>query len=106
MADDIVIEDPIGVSPLDPAGKGHRGKAAVSDFWDANIAPASIQIDVHESFAAGQESAHRMTLTTTFETGTRTIVDGVFTYRVNDAGLLTALRGFWELDRIRVEQPA
>ena len=28
MADDVVIEDPIGVSPLDPVGKGHRGKEA------------------------------------------------------------------------------
>ena len=27
FADDAVIEDPVGVSPLDPSGQGHRGKA-------------------------------------------------------------------------------
>jgi steroid delta-isomerase len=31
MADDICIEDPIGVSVLDPVGKGQCGKEAVSE---------------------------------------------------------------------------
>ena len=45
MADDVVIEDPIGVSPLDPVGRGHRGKEAVGAFWDQNIERSSIQIE-------------------------------------------------------------
>ena len=65
MADDIVIEDPIGVSVLDPIGKGQCGKLAVSAFWDKNIENSTIQIEAHESYAAGDESAHLMTLTTT-----------------------------------------
>jgi steroid delta-isomerase len=106
MADDVVIEDPIGVSPLDPVGKGHRGKEAVGAFWDRNIEPSTIQIDVHESYAAGMESAHLMTLTTTLPGGAKTIVRGIFTYALNDDGKLTALRGYWQLDQIKVEQPA
>ena len=105
MADDVVIEDPIGVSPLDPVGKGHRGKEAVSAFWDQNIERSSIQIEVHESFAAGMESAHLMTLTTTLPDGLKTIVRGIFTYAVNDNGKLTALRGYWQLDQIKIERP-
>jgi hypothetical protein len=40
FADDALIEDPIGRSPLDPEGKGaSRGKDAISRFWDNQIAP-------------------------------------------------------------------
>jgi ketosteroid isomerase-like protein len=106
MADDVVIEDPIGTSPLDPVGKGHCGKEAVRAFWDKNIAPSAIQIEPHRSFAAGKESAHLMTLTTTFPNGAKMIVEGIFTYRVDDAGKLNSLRGFWELAKAKVEQPA
>jgi steroid Delta-isomerase len=28
-------------------------------------------------------------------------VRGVFTYRVNDAGLLTNLRGYWNMDAMK-----
>jgi len=106
MADEIVFEDPIGVSALDPTGKGHRGKAAVSAFWDRTMANSIIRIEPHESFAAGNESAHVMTLRTTLPGGTVTIVHGIFTYRVDDAGKLTNLRGYWQMDQMKVEKPA
>jgi steroid delta-isomerase len=97
MADDVLFEDPIGVGPTNPTGEGIRGKQALSDFFDQNMAPNTIRIETHESFVAGNESAHRMTLTTTFANGARMIVRGIFTYSVNDAGLLTNLRGYWTL---------
>ena len=34
FAEDGVVEDPVGVSPLDPTGLGRRGKAAIAKFWD------------------------------------------------------------------------
>jgi steroid delta-isomerase len=105
MAEDVCIEDPIGVSPLEPTGKGHCGKAAVAAFWDSHIAPAGIQIEAQRSFAAGSESAHLLTLTTSFPNGVRMLVTGIFTYRVNDAGKLVSLRGYWAFDRdARVER--
>jgi ketosteroid isomerase-like protein len=69
FADDACIEDPIGVSPLDPEGKGQRGKEAIEKFWDANIAPNTIEIDMRHSYAAGNEVAHLGILTTTFPNG-------------------------------------
>jgi steroid delta-isomerase len=105
MSDDIVIEDPIGVSPLDPVGKGQRGKAAVSAFWDKHMAESTIRIEAHESYAAGNESGHLMTLRTTLPNGVTTVVRGIFTYRIDDAGKLESLRGFWQLDQMQVEQP-
>ena len=105
MADDVVIEDPIGVSVLDPVGKGQCGKEAVSAFWDKNMAQSKIEIDAHESYAVGNESAHLMTLTTTLPNGAKTIVRGIFTYLVNESGKLTNLRGYWTLDQMQVVQP-
>ena len=106
MADEICIEDPIGVSPLDPIGKGHCGKESVRAFWDRTIAPNAIRIEAFHSYAAGQESAHRMKLTSTFPNGASLEVEGIFTYRVNDAGKLVALRGFWQMSDMKLHPPA
>jgi hypothetical protein len=105
MAEDVCIEDPIGVSPLDPVGKGQCGKQAVAAFWDRHIAPSTIRIEPQRSFTAGQESAHLLTLTTTFPNGGSMAVTGIFTYRVNDAGQLISLRGFWGMGDAQVTPP-
>jgi steroid delta-isomerase len=109
MADDVLFEDPIGVGPTNPSGEGIRGKAALAEFFDENMAPNTIRIETHESFVAGNESAHVMTLTTSFPNGMRMIVHGAFTYTVNEAGLLTNLRGYWTVADSKfekVEDPA
>jgi len=106
MAEDVCIEDPIGVSPLDPIGKGHCGKQAVRAFWERTIAPNQIRIEVARSFCAGQESAHLMTLTTSFPNGACAVVTGIFSYRVNDAGKLVALRGTWQMSDMKLHPPA
>ncbi len=104
MADDILIEDPIGLAPTNPSGEGIRGKEAVLAFWEQNLSPADVTIETHESFAAGNESAHRMTLRTTYPGGVTFVVNGIFTYRVNEAGKLTNLRGFWSVEDMETEQ--
>ena len=106
MSDDACMEDPIGIAPTNPTGKGVIGKAEVSEFYDKYIGPSTIVIEVHESRAAGNESAHVMTLDTTLSNGVRTKVRGIFTYHLNDEGKLTNLRGYWTLDNMSFEQPA
>lgn len=106
MADDILIEDPIGVGPTNPTGAGLRGRAAAEAFWDQNIGPSTIRIETHESCVAGLESAHLMTLRTRLANGVQTTVRGIFTYRVNEAGKLCSLRGYWTLDVMKFERPA
>ena len=44
-------------------------------------------------------------ITTTLPDGARAIVEGVYTYRVNDEGRILALRAFWEADAITFEPP-
>ncbi len=105
MADTIVMEDPIGIAPTNPDGKGLQGKQAVSEFWDSTMSKVDIHIQTHESFAVANESAHRMTLTTTFENGGGMVVNGIFTYRVDELGKLTNLRGYWALDETEIRGP-
>ena len=100
FADDAVIEDPVGVSPIDRTGRGQRGRAAIGAFWDAQIAPNEIRFDVCESYAAGDECANVGTITITMPNGMRARVDGVFVYRVNSAGKLVSMRAFWEFDEM------
>jgi steroid delta-isomerase len=106
MADDILIEDPIGVGPTNPTGQGVRGKAAVGEFFDKNISPNTLTIEPEESFVAGNESAHVLPLCNEFPNGIKVTVHGVFTYRVDDDGKLTSLRRYWRLEDAKIEQPS
>jgi steroid delta-isomerase len=99
FAADALIEDPVGVSPLDPEGTGHHGTAAISAFWDLHIAPNQIEFDIRHSYAAGNEVANVGTITTTLPNGMRAVAEGVFVYKVNAEGKLVSLRAFWEFEK-------
>ena len=103
FADDAVIEDPIGISPMDPTGEGHRGRAAIEAFYDSVIGSNHVSFRIDTSHAAGNEVANVGTITTTLGDGTIVHTDLVITYRVDDTGLVTALRAYWEMDKLRVE---
>src|SRR5581483_4764952 len=99
MADDILVEDPIGEAVTNPDGTGVRGKEAVGAFFDKTIAVSKATITCEETFPSSSpnEIAHLLLLHNKFD-GFSTTVRGVFTYRVNDEGLLTNLRGYWNMD--------
>lgn len=100
-AADGCVEDPVGVSFIDPTGLGFRGPARLAEFWDSNIGPTdSIVFALHDSFAAGSEVANVATITITVGGNTQTKCEGVFVYRVDDDGKLLSLRAFWETDRL------
>lgn len=103
FAPDGVVADPVGVSPFDPAGHGHRGPEARAAFWDTVIAPNPVHMDVHASHAGGDEVANVVTITTTFPDGSRAVVDIVAIYHVDADGQILSLRAFWEMDQIRFE---
>lgn len=105
FAPDAVVADPIGPSPLDPSGQGHRGIEAISAFYDSVIAQAEVRFAIRESYASGDECANVGTITSTFPDGTATEVDVVSTYRIDAEGRLAALRAYWEFDRLRIVTP-
>ena len=55
FADDAIVQDPIGPSPLDPEGKGRHGKEEIAAFYDSIIAPNPVRFEIIASYAAGDE---------------------------------------------------
>lgn len=107
MADDVVIEDPIGQAITNPDGTGVRGKEAVSAFYDTNIASNNLHITCEETFPSSSpdEIAHILILRSQFEGGFSSEVRGVFTYRVDGDGKIANMRGYWNMDVMKFHTP-
>ena len=70
FAADGVVEDPIGVSPFDPEGRGHRGREGIAAFYDNVIAGSErVDFDIQESYLCGNEAAAVGTIRTTLAGG-------------------------------------
>ena len=106
MADDVTVEDPIGEAVTNPDGTGVRGKEALAAFYDANIGPNTLTVTCEETFPSSSptEIAYILVLHTVFPNGFTATVRGVFTYKVNDEGLITNLRGYWNMDAMEFGQ--
>ncbi len=106
FADDAVVADPVGPSPLDPAGSGHRGPAAIAAIYDQVIAPSErITFEIERSYLCGDEVADVGIIRTTLPGGTHlAVVRGVYTYRSDGAGRLAALRAYWEFDTAEITE--
>jgi len=99
FADDACVEDPVGVSPLDPTGLGQRGKEAIGTFWDTMIEPGRIEFDMRESWPAGDKAVANVgSIFTEMPDGTKIEAKGVYVYHVNDEGKVTHLRAYWDYD--------
>ncbi|MGH9090654.1 MAG: nuclear transport factor 2 family protein [Acidimicrobiales bacterium] len=104
FAEDGVVQDPIGPSPFDPEGHGHRGREAIAAFYDNVIAGSErVEIEIEESYLCGDEAAAVGTIRTTLAGGRHVaVVRCIFTYYANGEGKLAALRSYWELDRMEL----
>lgn len=97
---DGLIQDPVGVSPLDETGEGHRGIEAITAFYDNVIAQGDVRFHIRESFACGNECANVGTITTRSADGAVARCELVMLYRVDDEGKVLSLRAFWEFDEL------
>lgn len=100
FADDALVQDPVGVSPLDPTGLGHRGKEAIGAFWDKVIAKNNGTFRVRESYPCADECANVFTITQTLPNGKPFDVNFVGVYRINDAGKIVSLKAYWQFDKM------
>lgn len=98
FAEDAVVQDPYGPSPMDPSGKGHQGKAAIKAFCADHIRPGAIAFQVRQSVACGNACALVGTITTKGPDGKVAWCEIINHYEVNDAGKIVLLRSFWEFD--------
>ena len=98
--EDAVIEDPVGPSPFDPEGKGHRGRERMAAFWDGTIATTErLDFEINESYVAGNEVANVGNITAHLPGGVKLQTFGVYIYRVDPDGRINSLRSYWEFDR-------
>ena len=99
--DNAVVEDPVGVSPLDPTGLGHKGKEAIGAFWDLAIAHGDLEFDLKASHPVGYEVANVATLIKKLTDTIAITTDLVIVYRVNDAGKIVSLKAYWEYEKVQ-----
>jgi len=98
-AEDAVLEDPVGPSMFDPEGKGHHGHAGITEFWTNAIASvARFEFTIDDSFAnpGSNTCANVGRIKTSFADGSHVTTELIMVYVVDDAGLITSMRAFWE----------
>lgn len=103
---DAIVQDPVGVSPLDPTGAGFKGRDAIAGFWDMMIAPGTVRFDIHHSHPAGDECANVITVQNILPDGLEIIIDMVVVYTANAEGKISSLKAYWEFDRIQQQLDA
>jgi hypothetical protein len=97
--EDATVQDPVGVSPMDPTGNGHQGIAAIEQFWDTVIGPANVEIKAEKRWTSGEHCCcvHQVA-TNDLGDGKTTTCDMLAVYHVNDQGLITSMAAHWSFD--------
>ena len=98
FAEDACIEDPVGKSPLDATGNGHRGKAAIAAFWDMCIAPGNVDFNIRESYPVSDIACANVGSILNTMGDMKIEAKGVFIYHVNEEGKVTHLRAYWDFN--------
>ncbi len=100
FAEDAVVQDPVGISPLDPSGEGHQGRAAIGLFWDNVIANGTQKFDVKSRIPRGDECAVFVTMHNHISEDLAFDCNMIVIYRVNAGGLIASLRAFWDYQAV------
>ena len=99
--DDAVVADPVGKSPMDPSGEGHRGRAAIENFWDTVIGPSNLDIRVNKRWTSGDYCCCvAQVARNTLDDGRYTDCDMLAIYEVNEDGLITRMAAHWCFDDV------
>ena len=99
FAKDALVQDPIGESPLDPEGNGHKGITAIEKFYDTVIANGNIEFTIIESIPCADECANYaqiVNLVGDIKIETKMIV----IYRINSNNKIESLRAFWDYQKM------
>ena len=97
--EDAIVQDPIGKSPLDPVGNGHKGREAIEKFYDTVIANGNIEFNILESIPCADECANFAQIINVVgdvKIETKMIV----IYRVNSNDKIVSLRAFWDYEKM------
>ena len=101
FADDATVHDPVGPSAHDPEGVGFTGKAQLATFWETLIGPSTMTIASHTQIASGPADCACVATTSNRLSDELEIrVDMLVTYRVNEQGLITQLKAYWDSNAV------
>lgn len=98
FADDAVVQDPYGPSPMDPTGKGQVGKEAIGKFCAAYIRPDSIRFEIRQTVSSGGACVNVGTIYARRPDGINSWSEVVNIYEVNAASKITLLRSYWDFE--------
>lgn len=90
FAPDAVIEDPVGTAP-------HVGTEAHRTFWENTLQMADkVHFDVERIIAVDDEAVMVFTVNAHLHAGGTTRIPAVGHYDVNDDGLITHYKAYWD----------
>ncbi len=93
--EDAVQIDPVTTSP-------NVGKAAIAAFWDGVSSLAdSFNFDLQRVNVCGNHAAMVFTITTRSADGAAAAIDIVDTLEIDDHGLITSLKAYWDPAEMR-----
>ncbi len=101
FAADAVVQDPVGISPLDPSGNGRQGLAAIAGFWDDVIAGGSQSFAVKSRIPRADQCAVFVTMRNQISEELSFELDMIVIYQVNADGLIQSLRAFWDYQAVQ-----
>ncbi len=99
FAEEAIVQDPIGKSPLDPIGDGHKGKEAIEKFYDTVIANGNIEFNILESIPCADECANFAQIVNVVG-DVKIETQMIVIYRVNSNDKIVSLRAFWDYQKM------
>ena len=99
FAEEAIVQDPIGKSPLDPIGDGHKGKEAIEKFYDTVIANGNIEFNILESIPCADECANFAQIVNVVG-DVKIETQMIVIYRVNSNHKIVSLRAFWDYQKM------
>ena len=99
FAEEAIVQDPIGKSPLDPVGDGHKGKEAIEKFYDTVIANGNIEFNILESIPCANECANFAQIVNVVG-DVKIETQMIVIYRVNSNDKIVSLRAFWDYQKM------
>ena len=103
FADDAVVADPVGVSPLDTTGLGHQGLDAIAKFWDVAIAFGEIEFELLASHPCGNTCANVARLQKILSPTITITTELVIVYEVNVSGKIQSLKAYWDYALVQAQ---
>jgi len=98
FAEDAVLQDPYGVSPMDPTGRGRVGKEEIAKFCGVFIKPDNIRFEIRQTVTSGHACVNIGTIFAKRPGGSVGWNEVVNVYEVDDAGKILLLRAYWDFD--------